>query len=158
MVNPTTLASSSSASIPTQVSIPQFVEYVAPNPYYIHPSDCPSLVLVTPPLDTNNYQTWSRSMRIAFSCKHKEQFINASVPIPTSDDRMYEPWRQCNNLVMAWLMRSCTSEIVKLVVYNKTAVDMWKELNERFNQGDMLRLSDPIEEIHNLRQDSASVT
>jgi hypothetical protein len=138
-------------STSTQITAPQFTEYVAPNPYYIHPSDCPSFLLVTPLLDANNYQTWSRSMWIALSCKHKEKFIDPSISIPNNDDRMYEPWKQCNNLVMAGLIKSCTPKIAKSVVYNQTAVNMWKELNERFNQGDMLRLSDLIEEIHNLR-------
>jgi hypothetical protein len=94
-MNPSTSTQIPSATIQPSASIqitaPQFTEYIAPNPYYIHPSDCPSLVLVTPLLDANNYQTWSRSMRIALSCKHKEQFIDPTALKPDPTDRMYEP-------------------------------------------------------------------
>ncbi|XP_022895254.1 uncharacterized protein LOC111409434 [Olea europaea var. sylvestris] len=50
------------------------------NPFYLHHSDQPGLVLVTQPLIEENYSTWSRAMLMALSIKNKEGFdIRASI-------------------------------------------------------------------------------
>ncbi|PNX92984.1 hypothetical protein L195_g016132 [Trifolium pratense] len=49
------------------------------NPYFMHPNENPSLILVTPLLSGNNYHSWSRSMTIALRYKNKLQFINGSL-------------------------------------------------------------------------------
>ena len=41
------------------------------SPYFVHPSDGPSSVTVSPVLDGSNYHSWARSMRRALSGKMK---------------------------------------------------------------------------------------
>ncbi|MCI56868.1 receptor-like serine/threonine kinase, partial [Trifolium medium] len=45
------------------------------SPYFVHPSDGPSTVKVTPLLTGSNYHSWSRSMRRALGGKLKIEFI-----------------------------------------------------------------------------------
>ncbi|KAM1046990.1 hypothetical protein PS2_026158 [Malus domestica] len=45
------------------------------DPYALHHSDHPNLVLVSKPLEGDNYSTWSRAMRISLSAKNKIGFI-----------------------------------------------------------------------------------
>ena len=52
------------------------------SPFYIHPSENPTSVIVTPPLTANNFQSWSRSFRMALISKHKMGFLNGTIPIP----------------------------------------------------------------------------
>ncbi|KAF8414255.1 hypothetical protein HHK36_002255 [Tetracentron sinense] len=48
------------------------------NPYYFHNGDNPGLVLVSQPLDGENYPTWSRSMLMAMTAKNKLGFLDGS--------------------------------------------------------------------------------
>jgi len=45
------------------------------SPYYLHLRENPGLILVSPPLDGNNYHTWSRAMKRALLSKNKVKFI-----------------------------------------------------------------------------------
>lgn len=41
------------------------------SPFHIHPSESRTSIIVTPPLTGNNYQSWSRSIRMALISKNK---------------------------------------------------------------------------------------
>ena len=56
------------------------------DPYYLHNSDGPGLVLVSQTLTGDNYATWSRSMRIALSVKNKLDFVEGSLPQPNETE------------------------------------------------------------------------
>lgn len=49
--------------------------------YYVHPSDGPSFVIVTPPLSGSIYCTLARSMRRALIAKNKYIFIDRSIEV-----------------------------------------------------------------------------
>ncbi|XP_068317178.1 uncharacterized protein [Pyrus communis] len=55
-------------------------KYEDPNdPPYLHHSDQPGAILVTHPLNDENYSTWSRAMTMALNAKNKEGFINGTI-------------------------------------------------------------------------------
>ena len=41
------------------------------NPYMLYPSDHPGLILVSQPLQEDNYGSWSHSIKMALNAKHK---------------------------------------------------------------------------------------
>jgi len=59
--------------------------------YYIHPSESPSSISVTPPLAGNNYHSWSRSFKMALISKNKMGFITGSIHIPDTQSPLYPP-------------------------------------------------------------------
>ena len=65
------------------------------SPYYVHPSESPSSVLVTLPLDGSKYLAWHSSMKRALGAKNKLSFIDASIPIPPIDDLNHSVWDRC---------------------------------------------------------------
>ncbi|MCH87369.1 hypothetical protein A2U01_0008237 [Trifolium medium] len=48
------------------------------SPYFVHPSDGPSSVIVTPLLTGSNYHSWSRSMKHALGAKMKLYFVDGA--------------------------------------------------------------------------------
>ena len=52
------------------------------DPYFLHSSDHPSMILVSAPLVGTNYLSWSCSIKIALGAKHKLGFINGKVRQP----------------------------------------------------------------------------
>jgi hypothetical protein len=128
------------------------------NPYFMHPNENPALVLVTPLLNGNNYHTWSRSMTVAVRSKNKLHFLNGTLPRPFDDDRDSMAWDRCNTMLMAWLTNSVEPEIAQSVLWMDVASDIWKELKDRFYQGDVFKISDLQEEICTLKQGDSSIS
>lgn len=60
--------------------------------YYVHPSEGPNSVTVTPLLIGSNYLAWSRSMKRALGAKNKFAFVDGSIPIPDPDDLNRNAW------------------------------------------------------------------
>jgi len=49
------------------------------SPYYLHLGENPATALVSPVLDSSNYNLWSRSMLTALSVKNKVEFVDGSI-------------------------------------------------------------------------------
>ncbi|GAU21603.1 hypothetical protein TSUD_250860 [Trifolium subterraneum] len=127
------------------------------NPYFMHPNENPGNVLATPLLSGPNYHSWSRVVTVALRSKHKLHFVNGSLPRPPDEDRDSIAWDRCNTMVMSWLSNSVDPEISQSILWMDTDSEIWKELKERFYQGDAFRISDIQEDIYTLKQDSDQV-
>jgi hypothetical protein len=121
------------------------------NPFYIHPNENPSMVLVTPLLSETNYYDWSNTMRMPLLTKNKESFIDGTIAEPASINPIHPFWKRCNNLVRSWLYRSMTPDIAKSVISIEKASDIWTELRERFSRADLFRISELQEQQFSLR-------
>ena len=122
------------------------------SPYYLHPNENPALILVSAPLTGTNYHSWARSMRMALLCKNKLKFIDGSIIMPSNTDPLFAYWERCNTMVLSWLIRSVSNSIAQSVIWLDSAEEVWRDLEERFAQGDSFRISDLQEEISTYRQ------
>ena len=112
------------------------------NPFFIHHSDHPGMVLVSKPLNGDNYATWSRSMRISLSAKNKLGFVDGSVKVPsakTNPDE-YSLWQRCNDMIISWILNSLKPVIADSIIYLTTTSKVWQDLQERFAQSNALRI------------------
>ena len=128
------------------------------NVYFVHASDGPSSVSITPVLNHSNYHSWARSMRRALGAKNKFDFVDGSIPVPTEFDPSFKAWNRCNMLIHSWIMNSVEEAIAQSIVFLENAIDVWNELKEHFSQGDYIRISELQCEIFSLKQDSRSVS
>ncbi|XP_061343371.1 uncharacterized protein LOC133289455 [Gastrolobium bilobum] len=128
------------------------------HPLFLHPNESPALVLVSPPLNGENYHSWARGMKVALISKNKLGFIDGSIPAPNQDEPTFAAWQRCDTMVMAWIRRSISESIVKSIIWIEHARDAWLDLQERFSQGDVFRISDLMEETFCLNQGDRSVT
>lgn len=70
------------------------------NPYYIHPKENTTLVLVSLVLSSPNYHSWARAMRMALLSENKLKFVDRSIVPPGSSDLA---WEICNTMVLSWI-------------------------------------------------------
>ncbi|KAK4271514.1 hypothetical protein QN277_020200 [Acacia crassicarpa] len=112
------------------------------NPFYLHPNENPSLVLVSTVLSGPNYHSWARAMRMALMSKNKLRFIDRSSSIPSSTDPLYPAWERCNMMVLSWLTRSLSPTIAQSILWIDKASEVWEDLRARFSQNDVFRLAD----------------
>ncbi|KAK8302059.1 hypothetical protein V6Z11_D04G062000 [Gossypium hirsutum] len=100
------------------------------HPLYLHPSDMPSMVLVSHQLtDTDNYCVWSRSMCIALLAKNKLGFIDGSCSRDGFNTDLKPYWDRCNAL-----------ELSAGIVFTSNAAIVWKDLQEMYDKVDGSRI------------------
>ncbi|XP_027360593.1 uncharacterized protein LOC113868845 [Abrus precatorius] len=128
------------------------------SPFFIHPSEGPFSVSITPVLDGTNYQSWSRAIKMALISKNKMAFLLGTIPVPKVEEPLYSAWERCNTLIMSWLLNSVTPSITQSVIFLECAIDIWNDLCERFLQRDLLRIAELQEEIYGLSQGTRPVT
>ena len=92
--------------------------------YYLHLHENLGVVLVYPQLSEQNYHSWSRNMRITLFSKNKLKFVDGSIFIPERRDPLFEAWKRCSVMVLSWINRTLSTQIVESVVY----IDIAKNL------------------------------
>ncbi|XP_042051665.1 uncharacterized protein LOC121796960 [Salvia splendens] len=122
--------------------------------YYLHPSDNPSLQLVSQVLIGSNSINWSRSVVTALIAKNKLQFIDGSLLRPTDDDLLSSAWIRCNSMVVSWMRNSVSPQICSSVMYLDNAHDIWSDLHDRFSQSDSARSYQLKQQLMALVQDA----
>ncbi|KAL4354578.1 hypothetical protein GQ457_06G014030 [Hibiscus cannabinus] len=128
------------------------------NPYYLHQSYSPGMVLVTQPLANDNYNSWKRSMIMLLSAKNKLGFVDGSISAPPSSSvDSFNAWMRANNMVNSCLLNSVSRDIAASLLYHSTAAAIWKDLEDRFTQNNGLRLFQLKKRICDLVQGSLSI-
>ncbi|KAI9185245.1 hypothetical protein LWI28_005591 [Acer negundo] len=130
------------------------------NPYFTHHSDHPGLVLISKPLNGDNYSTWKRAMTLALNSKNKLGFVNGSISAPSkiTDPENYAAWSRCNDMVHSWIINTLSPEISDSVIYYSSANEVWEDLYERFSQSNAPRIFEIQRDIAYLRQEQLSVS
>ncbi|WJX75246.1 hydroxyjasmonate sulfotransferase [Trifolium repens] len=146
------------SSISTQPSLSTEACPNASSPYYLHPGENPGTVLVSPPLDGSNYQSWSKAIKRALLAKNKIKFVNGKLPMPSKDDVNFDSWERCNSMVVSWINRTLSPQIASSVVYIDHAKTLWDDLKERFTKGNYFRFSDLLQEVHSIKQGEKSIS
>ncbi|XP_024164426.1 uncharacterized protein LOC112171477 [Rosa chinensis] len=130
------------------------------NPFFTHHSDHPGLVLVSKPLNGDNYTSWKRAMTLALNSKNKLSFVNGSIraPSPEADPEGYVTWSRCNDMVHSWIVNTISSKITDSIIYYPTAHEVWEDLSEHFSQGNAPRIFEIQLDIASLKQEQQSVS
>jgi hypothetical protein len=118
------------------------------------------MVLISKPLNGDNYSTWKRAMTLALNSKNKLCFVNGSIRIPSkqTDPEGYAVWSRCNDMVHSWIINTLISEISDRVIYYSTAQEVWEDLHYRFSQSNVPHIFEIQRDIACLRQDQLSIS
>ncbi|XP_017441022.1 uncharacterized protein LOC108346453 [Vigna angularis] len=95
-------------------------------------------------------------MRRALLSKNKVKFIDGSIKKPQKNDILYDAWERCNMMILSWITKTLSPQIAESVIYVEEAKELWDELKERFSKGDHFKISDLLQDIHSIRQETAS--
>lgn len=99
------LESLENVSSPNTKSSSLFLNFSDPNnPYRVESGDNTTVTLVTNLFTSENYVTWSRTMRQALKPKNKLGFINGSIIKPkSSTNPLFDAWERCNDMIVSWI-------------------------------------------------------
>jgi hypothetical protein len=73
-------------AIPENVTIvpTASLEMDSSNHFFLHHSDSPGTMIVSTPLNSDNYNSWKRAMMMALSAMNKLDFVNGALPKPAN--------------------------------------------------------------------------
>ncbi|XP_070014377.1 uncharacterized protein LOC142175145 [Nicotiana tabacum] len=125
---------------------------------YMHPSDNPGATLVSVPFNGIGYRSWRRSVLRALSVKNKLGFINGDCKKPDLESPKYGLWERCDDMVTSWILNSLGKEIVDSMEYVNDSVELWKELEDRYDQTNGVKLYQIQKEINDLSQGTLDIT
>lgn len=130
------------------------------DPCYTHHSDHPERILVSKTLNGDNYPGWKRAMTLALNSKNKLGFVDGSCKPPSKEKfpDLYGLWSRCNDMVHSWIINNLVPEIVDSIIYYSTAHEVWKDLRERFSQGNVPRVFEIQQNLASLKQGQLSVS
>ena len=125
-------ANTDSVSSASQTFVPAWEK--PSNPYFLHNSENPGLILVNQPLTEENYATWSRAIIYALHSKNKTDFVDGTIKAPTSSSNpSFLAWKKCNIMVLSWLINSMSKDLISSVIYLNNAQEVWTDLKNRFS-------------------------
>ena len=127
------------------------------SPYFLHNGDHPGLVLVSNPLTGANYHTWRRAMLMALTVKNKVGFVDGMISRPNTNDLIFGAWNRCNSMISSWIINSVNRDIADSLLYLDSSCDIWKDLNNRFSQGNGPRIFQIKKQFSTLNQGSLDV-
>ena len=127
--------------------------------YFLHHSDSPGFTLVSQPLTGDNYASWSQAMTIAFFVKNKLGFIDGSLAkLAGNDLTLLNSWIRNNNIVISWILNSISKEISTNIIFSESAVEIWIDLKDRFQQSNGPNIFQLRCDLINLNQAHNSVS
>lgn len=91
----------SSSSPKTQLEKTIDRTLIPTNNYYLYPDVNPGALLVSPPLNGDNYHSCSCTMFRALLTENKHNFVDGLITsLPKTDD-LYEAWQGCNTTIVS---------------------------------------------------------
>lgn len=96
-------------------------------------------------------------MRRTLLSKNKLKFIDGGITKPERDDSLFDSWERSNMMVLSWIIKTLSPQIVESVIYVENAQELWEELKERFSKEDHFKFSNLLQEIHSIKQGERSV-
>ncbi|XP_019223932.1 PREDICTED: uncharacterized protein LOC109205653 [Nicotiana attenuata] len=127
------------------------------HPLYLYPSDSPGIILVTKTFNGTGYGGWRRSMLIGLSCKNKLGIINGTIPKPSENSVLFEPWVRCNDMVTAWILNSLETEIRESVMYTESAQKLWKEIEQLYGKANGTKVFQIRKDLASISQGSSNI-
>lgn len=97
-------------------------------------------------------------MKRALISKNKWKFLDGSIPVPDQFDPNFDAWERSNNLIHSWLVNSVSPGITQSLIHIDLASIVWKNLRERFSQGDLTRIAKLQQELYSFKQGNLLVT
>ncbi|XP_074313582.1 uncharacterized protein LOC141648764 [Silene latifolia] len=84
--------------------------------------------------------------------------INGSFVRPSQGETKKRQWDRCNDMVISWILSSVSEEISASLLYTQTAIGIWDELVQRFEQFNGAKLYEVEDMLNQTSQGSNSIS
>nr|GMD44042.1 uncharacterized protein LOC109171934 [Ipomoea batatas] len=144
------MAASNQTAVQGSIPAPAFAAYDPKDrtyPLHLHPSESPSLQLVTIPLEgKSNYHPRARAMEMALKSKNKMVLVDGSLTIPSNSDLKYFYWDQCNTMILSWTLRAVSPTIGRKVSHLDTEEQVQDDSTDQIQSVPPIQDEEPVTE------------
>ncbi|XP_009629550.1 uncharacterized protein [Nicotiana tomentosiformis] len=114
------------------------------------------------PLELDEMWSWLSIMKAEYiarlSVKNKLGFINGECKRPDPHSSTFRQWERCDDMVTSWILNSLSKDIADSVEYANDIVELWIELEDRYEQTNGARLYQIQKEINDASQGTLDIT
>ncbi|XP_009588362.1 uncharacterized protein [Nicotiana tomentosiformis] len=100
--------------------------------------------------DNTEVEATTAGIGAQYDSNHAYFLHSSDAPAPAVTSKDFQQWNRCNDIETSWLLNSLGKEIVEAVIYYKTALDLWTNLEERFGQSNNAKLFHLQKELNDL--------
>ncbi|XP_075106922.1 uncharacterized protein LOC142179926 [Nicotiana tabacum] len=113
-------------------------------------------------LDICKVWSWLSIMKAEYiarlSVKNKLGFIYGECKRPDPHSSTFRQWERCDDMVTSWILNSLSKDIADSVEYANDIVELWIELEDRYEQTNGARLYQIQKEINDASQGTLDIT
>ncbi|KAL9667361.1 hypothetical protein QQ045_001715 [Rhodiola kirilowii] len=121
------------------------------DPFYVSHNEITGSSLVSKVLiGRQNFVSWKKAMEIALSARLKLDFVLGRHSRPGDDDPMLVKGQCCNDVVISWLIRSGSKQIVGKILNDDDVAIAWQTLHVMYAGSNLSRKFSLKKDICNL--------
>ncbi|KAL5540156.1 hypothetical protein UlMin_044035 [Ulmus minor] len=94
---------------------------------------------------------------MALTAKNKVGYVDGTISRPMSTDLIFGSWNRCNIMISSWIINAVTREIADSLLYLDSSSDSWRDLSDRFSQGNGPHIFQIKKQLSVLNQGSLDV-
>lgn len=125
--------------------------------YRLVANENPGAVIAQVQFNGDNFDEWAQAVRTALRVKKKHGFIDGSIVKPKEDASDYEDWVSAKSMVILWILNTVEPKVRRSLANKEDPHELWKEIKERFSEGNGPRIQEIKAELANLRQGGMSI-
>lgn len=147
---------SSTSSTTTTSSTSTSNESCSSNPYYLHPSHNPGVLITAIMLKGDNYSEWATEIWNSLQAKQKIGFLDETIIKPSTNPDLAR-WAASNSMIVGWIRTSIDPPIRSTVSHVPDASQLWESLKRRFSVKNSVRKHLLEDQITNCKQNGETV-
>ncbi|CAA7057455.1 unnamed protein product [Microthlaspi erraticum] len=120
--------------------------------YQLATNENPGAVIAQVQFNGENFDEWAQALRSALLVKKKFGFVEGSVTKPKTDAPEYEDWVSVTSMVSLWILNTVEPKIRRTLMNKEDPHELWKEIKDRFSEGNGPRFQEIKAELAACRQ------
>ncbi|PNX82965.1 hypothetical protein L195_g039002, partial [Trifolium pratense] len=128
-----------------------------PSPYDLNSNDNPGNLITQVRLRGENYDEWSRAMKISLRARRKWCFIEGTIQTPDENSPEIEDWWTVQSMLVSWILNTIEADLRSTVSYAENARDLWLDIKERLSVVNGPRIQQLKLDLARCKQDGMSV-
>lgn len=125
--------------------------------YHLAATENPGAVIAQVQFNGDNFDEWAQAVRTALRVKKKFGFVDGSVKEPAKDATEHEDWVSAKAMVTLWILNTVDPKVRRTLANKEDPVELWKELKDRFSEGNGPRIQEIKAELAYCRQGNMTV-
>lgn len=101
------------------------------SPYFLGSQDNAGNTITHVQLRGENYEEWSRSIRLALRARRKFGFVDGTHMKPTEAEKM-DDWLTVQSMIVSWIMHTIEPSLKSTISYYEDAKLLWDDIKDRF--------------------------